>query len=280
MNLRVIRKKIKSVGNIKKITKAMQLVSAVKMKKAVQTALTANEFKNKLETAVKRVLKSSQDVSESYRSKNGDNTLIVLITTNKGLCGSLNINLLRKTQKDVVSKQKKEDISFITIGKKGGQYIASGKYNLLSDFSDGTPIDDAGAILEQILDEYSSGKYKSVLIAYNKFISSIKNEPTHEVLLPWSVDTTKKIENDVYLLEPEKEELSEELLKSYLEEVIRSAIINNVACEHSSRMIAMKNATDNATELIYELTLTRNQVRQEKITGELLDLTTAALSVN
>ncbi len=280
MNLRQVRKKIKSVSNVKKITKAMQLVSAVKMKKAQTVAIEGRPYQIKLEELFYRVLPSI-DVSMSpllnIVHKDSARELTILISSNKGLCGAFNMNLFRAILKNMNIKNS----DFITLGKKGTIFASLMGGKILADFSSTTSSSDVAAVFELLLKSYLEGTYTKVSLAYNRFISTLRNEPTIEQLLPFEI-LTKNVENldkHDYLVEPDKQKLFEQILINFLEEKIRSAIQNSEASEHSARMLAMKNATDNATDVIYSLTKTRNNLRQQKITYELLDMITAKESI-
>lgn len=280
MNVRQVRKKIKSISNVKKITRAMQLVSAVKMKRAQQLALEGRPYREELESIIVRVL-SSTEVSSPLTTVNTEGAtkeLVIFITSNKGLCGAFNINLFRL----ILKMKDMENIVFLTIGKKGTGFAASLSREIAADFSAFVPFEAVTAIFELALQSYISKKFSQVSIVYNRFISTLRSEAVKETILPVSfqdLNQDKKYEHE-YLTEPAKDILFEGLLKDYVEEKIRGAILNSEATEHSSRMIAMKNATDNANDLIYSLTLLRNKLRQQKITYELLDMITASESVS
>jgi F-type H+-transporting ATPase subunit gamma len=281
MNLRQVRKKIKSVTNVKKITKAMQLVSAVKMKKAQAVALEGRPYQTKLEELFYKVLPSVNKsavpllnvTTESKRE------LIVLISSNKGLCGAFNMNLFRLLHRNTDF----EDSDFILVGKKGAVFATMMGGTILADFSSNNPSSDVAAVFEMGVEKYLKGEYAKVHLVYNKFISTLRNEAMKEQLLPFEIKEdkeNKKDKNLEYIIEPDKNKLFEQLLINYLEEKIRGAIQNSEASEHSARMIAMKNATDNATDVIYNYTLLRNKLRQQKITYELLDMVTATISMD
>lgn len=286
MNLRQVRTKIKSFGNVKKITKAMQLVSAVKMKKAQTVAIEGRPYREGLDEIIRRVLPYS-DTSQiplmvkSQEKLTAEKDLIILITSNKGLCGGFNLNLFRLLMKEPNLKK----TEFLVIGKKGATFVSTVGSQVVADFSSATPVHEVGAIYELAEKYFMSGTYASVSLVYNKFISTSRSEAVRDQLFPIRVqdyivkqDDEKLAQYD-YLIEPNSTELLKQLINSYLEEKIRGAILNSEAAEHSSRMIAMKNATDNATELIGNLTSLRNKLRQQKITYELLDMITAAESV-
>lgn len=280
MNLRQLRKKIRSINNVKKITHAMELVSAAKMKKSQQEAIESKPYQEMLEAVIKRISfaldpKFSDLLKENFAEKK----LIILISSNKGLCGSFNYNLFSFLLKKI-SLEDLEKYEFISLGKKGSIFINQIKKSLVADFSSKKPILMVPAIIDFVLKKFLSKEYSEIFIVYNKFISAFKLEPTIEKLLP-----IKEINNQVeklaedYLIEPSPEKIIDSLLKNFIETKLNYAVISSEAGEHSARMMAMKNATENADELIYNLTLTSNKVRQEKITNELLDMITAKESV-
>ncbi len=280
MNLRQVRKKIKSITNVKKITKAMQLVSAVKMKKAQQVAVEGRPYQEGLESIIKKVV-STVDVTTSPLLKQidpaGKKELVIFITANKGLCGAFNVNLFRL----LMRKENMKQMDFITIGKKGAMFLSLTGNEVVADFSSSSPVSETSAIFQMILKNFLEERYAKVSVVYNKFISTLHSESIKEVLLPLTLqgDMQQKKRQADYLIEPSKKELLDNLLKDFVEEKIRAAILNSEASEHSARMIAMKNATDNATDVVYSLTLLRNKLRQQKITYELLDMITAKESV-
>jgi F-type H+-transporting ATPase subunit gamma len=283
MNLRQVRKKTKSVSNVKKITRSMQLVSAIKMKRAQQAAHEARPYQEHIEAIISRVMyKKNDSISPLLlHPKNNSKKLVILISANKGLCGSFNIDLLRYLMKN--SQNEKAD--YIVVGKKAASFVSKLGETILADFSSNQPQNNVSALFTMTVNSFLSGKYSHVTILYNKFISTLKTETVEQTLLPFSPSEKTK-ETDIkqpkneYLFEPGPEEIIDSLLKSYLEDKIRNCIIQSEAGEHSARMIAMKNATDNANDVIYNLTLLGNKLRQEKITSELLDMITAKESVS
>ena len=286
MNLRQVRQKIKAISNVKKITKAMQLVSAVKMKKAQQLAIEGRPYREALEKIIKQVL-PTVDVTSSpllqSTEETGTKELIIFITSNKGLCGAFNVNLFRL----LMRKDGLKNTEFLTIGKKGATFVAISGNTVVADYSSNAPLSEVSAIFDLVVNYFLDKKYSKVSIVYNRFISTLRSESVEETLLPVTMNEsmrTKEQENKRtnetdYIMEPSKDVLFENLLKNFLEEKIRGAILNSEAAEHSSRMIAMKNATDNANDVVYNLTLLRNKLRQQKITYELLDMITAKESV-
>lgn len=279
MNIRIVRQKIKSINNVKKITKAMQLVSAVKMKKAQQTALEGKVYQETLERVLAKLMtKIDTNLSPLITQPeiDSDKTLEILISSNKGLCGSFNVNLFRYLL--MQNNFKKND--FIVIGHKGAMFLNRLGVNIVADFSVQKPRSSISAIVSLAFAGFLEGKYNKVVVYYNKFISSLRTEPTVEILLPFKELKFEQIEKiDEYIVEPDPEEMIDALIRSYIEDKLRYILIQSEAGEHSARMLAMKNATDNSTDLIYNLTMLRNKLRQEKITYELLDMVTAQQSV-
>ena len=281
MNVRQVRKKTKSVGNVKKITRSMQLVSAIKMKKSQQAAIEARPYQMHLELAIKKVLTKVDTVQSPLlvsHAKNENPDLIIVLTGNKGLCGSFNIDLFRYLANNIDIKNSK----FITIGKKGAQFLSKTGGDIRADYSHTAPLNSVSAIISFALGTFLDGTYKRVFILYNSFISTLKTEQTLAQLLPYKLEFGQEIEGKEYIeyiIEPSPKEIIEKILRSFVEEKVRNAILQSEAGEHSARMIAMKNATDNANDVIYNLTLLGNKLRQEKITNELLDMITAKESV-
>lgn len=283
MNARVVTKKIKSVTNVKKITKAMQMVSAVKMRRAQQTALEGKPYQEFLRQAIERLAsgistKDSVLLNESTTSKRN---LVIVFTAQKGLCGSFNMNVMRFLIKQITLG----DTDFITIGKKGAEILSQLRGKVLADFSGLEDSDSISAVFDLALSEYTKGSYKSVSVAYNKFVNTLRSDPTYEKILPFSTENLDEQTNKLkageggYMIEPDSSEIVDALLKSYIESSLRFALFQSYAGEHSARMIAMKNATDNATDVILNLTSLKNKLRQQSITNELLDMVTATISV-
>jgi len=284
MNIRIIRKKIKSVTNVKKITKAMQLVSAIKMKKAQQVAVDGRPYQMEIENII-RAISPKIDPSLSpligfSEDKIERKNLAIVIASNKGLCGSFNFNLLRFIVKNTDFK----NTDFIIVGKKAN-LLSKFSANIMADYSSNIPLNNVSALFEFALNKYLDRTYKKIDLYHNQFVSTIQSVPAITTLLP--INFSQKIDSEQnikekeseYLIEPNPKKIIDALLRSFVEEKLRFAFIQSEAGEHSLRMMAMKNATDNATDVIYNLTMVRNKIRQEKITSELLDMVTAKESV-
>lgn len=267
---------------MKKITKTMQLVSAIKMKKAQQSAIDARPYQESLEKVIRRVMSHLDETLSPLLTLQEDASpkkqLAIVIATNKGLCGAFNFNLFRFIAKNINF----ETTDFVIVGKKASSLAKFGAH-IIANFSSTVPMNSISAVFNLALNGYLEGKYSEIYLIYNRFISTMKNEQVQDTIVPVKVefneDTVLEKERYEYLIEPEPVKIIDSLLRSFVETKIRYAITQTEAGEHSSRMIAMKNATDNANDVIYNFTLLKNKIRQEKITNELLDMVTAKESV-
>jgi len=283
-NIKLIKRRIKSAQNISQITRAMEMVAASKMKKAQLTALNSKPYAREIAQAIKEL---SQKIDRQkyplLRLGNPQGSkLIILISSNKGLCGGLNANLFRYLYHWLANEEKSE---FISIGKKGEYFLVKWHKRLIADFSEEPFIKSVPALAKIIVAGFIGGTYREVWLVYNNFINALKHEPLRKKILPIAyleevqVEAEKETGFREFLLEPSAPEVLESLLPHYLENQIRAAIFESEASEHSARMIAMKNATDAAFDLITDLTLEYNKIRQEKITYEIADIVTARLAV-
>jgi F-type H+-transporting ATPase subunit gamma len=280
-NIRLIKGRIKTAKNIAQITKAMELVAASKMKKAQQAALSGRLYAGKIFDMVmllaSRVDYAHHPLLTKPRTLTGKR-LVILISSNKGLCGGLNTNLFRFTHG--IYKDMKAD--FVTVGKKGADFVVRAKKEIIADFSTGNNFTQfVAAVTELAKEKYLSNAYDGIDLVYSDFISAIRQNPRKKTILPLSIAVSdESSQNDVaeFLVEPDASTVFDSLLPHYLENQIRDAILEAEASEHSARMVAMRNATDNANSLREELTLVYNKARQEKITYEITDLVTARLS--
>jgi len=274
-NLRDIRRRIKSVKNTAQITRAMQLVAAAKMKKAQDQALAGRDYAKELNGVL-------QDISEGFseathpllEKREGSRELVLVISTDKGLCGPLNTNLSRKLR-DSVSP----DADFVTVGRKLRIMLEKLGKEVIADFTvkDPVPFPDARAIAKLLSKQFLEGKYDKVSIAYTKFVNTLSQTPQVVQLLPVVTPTGFEDATDTneYLFEPTTEDVLGAILPLYVNFQVFQTLVESRASEHSARMVAMKAATDNAKKFIKELTLEYNKLRQGAITAELLEITTA-----
>ena len=287
-NLRQIKRRIKSAKNIAQITRAMEMVAASKMKKAQNDAIMGKPYAEKIYQAVSDLSANIDKTVHPLLSEGNENgkKLVVLITTNKGLCGGLNTSLLRTFDKWISGM---ENLEAVILGKKGQSYIVRSKAGLIADFSVDVPWRNIIPAINKICVEgFIKGTYREVYLVYNTFFTVMKQIPTIKRILPITAlektdsDTNSKKRTNFreFLIEPSINEVLENLLPHYIENQIRTAVLEAEASEHSARMIAMKNATDAALDLMDSLTLMFNRARQEKITFEIADMVTARMAVD
>lgn len=281
-NIRLIKRRIKSAANIAQITRAMEMVAASKMKKAQDTAVSGKPYAEAIYTAVKELATHIEKKHHPLLSKGNPNgkILAVVVSTNKGLCGGLNTNLFRY----IITFWGKDDVDFITIGKKSESFIVRTGRNLIADFSVQMPFTESvGALTKLLVDGFIKGSYREVYLFYNNFMSALKQIPTKKLILPITeLGETQKTETAKFaefVIEPDIATVLDSLLPFYLGNQVRAAILEAEASEHSARMIAMKNATEAALDFVDELTLVYNKARQEKITYEIADIVTARIAV-
>ena len=282
-NTRDIRRRIKSVKNTAQITKAMQMVAASKMRKAQQAALAGHPYSEVLN----RVLVSLRDlVSESAHpllvARPVKKTLVLLVTSDKGLCGALNTNVLREAATLDVGAT-----DFVASGKKGASFLARSGRNMIADFSlpDSPSFLQTKAISKFCLEKFLSGEVDRVSVLYPKFVNTLTQKPVLVPLLPISKETAAGHDHDdksagaQFLFEPDSDEVLNAVLPYYFHFTVFQMILDARASEQSARMVAMKSATDNAKGLVKDLTLEYNKARQASITTELLEITTAQMAL-
>ena len=296
-NLREIRRRIKSIKNTAQITKAMQMVAASKMRKAQQQALAATPYQDLLDSiaASLHAARSATDYTHPLMLQRPVNHhTILLITTDKGLCGALNANLIRETLK-YETENPATRFFYITIGRKGRQFLTRLGRNLIADFElkENFGFRDTKKISQYLIDSFIENKTDKVTVAYSQFINTLTQRPTLAQILPLgehsagfsTAATVKQITStrdttDQYLFEPPPETLLNSMLPYFLHYSVYQKILSARASEHSARMVAMKNATDNAKTLVKDLTLEYNKQRQAAITTELLEISTAQMVMN
>ncbi len=282
-NIRLIKRRIKSATNIAQITKAMELVAASKMKKAQAQALAGKLYAQKIYDMVMLLSSKVSSVNHPLLAKPKKMTgkrLVILISTNKGLCGGLNTTLFRFTIHEFGSHSLND---FVAVGKKAAAFLSQNGNTVIADFSAEVPFSKSvPAITAMAIEEFTRGRYDGVDLVYSEFISALKQQPRKKTILPLTIEaalTTEEKSQGEFLIEPSVSEVFDALLPHYVENQIRDAILQAEASEHSSRMIAMRNATDNAMSFMQELTLVYNKARQEKITYEISDIVTARIAV-
>lgn len=282
---RDIRRRIKSVKNTAQITKAMQMVAASKMRKAQQAALAGRPYATLMNDVLAAVTAGAGDFSHALMEQRPvKKRAVIVISTDKGLCGALNSNLLREA-----AKFDQKTTVYITAGRKASQFIARTKRELAAEFTykDAPQFPEARAICKFAQELFLSGQADQVDVVFTKFINTLSQKPEVRTLLPLGeikpLDTgaaTKPAEGNVeFIFEPGAEAVLGNLLPHYLNFQVFQFLLEAKASEHSARMVAMKSATDNAKQLVKDLTLEYNKLRQANITRELLEITSAAMAM-
>ncbi len=274
-NLRDIRRRIKSVKNTAQITRAMQLVAAAKMKKAQDQALAGREYSKQLNGVLQDISEGFSEATHALLEKrSGSRELVLIISTDKGLCGAINTILAK-----VVRKQTSADADYVTVGRKLRIMMEKLGRKVIADFSvkDPVPFADARAIATLLSKQFLDGNYDKVTVAFTRFVNTMSQQPEVVQLLPVETPTDHAdvtATND-FLFEPSPADVLSAILPLYINFRVFQALVEARASEHSARMVAMKSATDNAKKFIKELTLEYNKLRQGAITAELLEITTA-----
>ena len=294
-NLRDIRRRIKSIKNTAQITRAMQLVAASKMKKAQDQALAGRAYSSHLEALLRNLKEEALTSGHPLLAQNaGTRELYVVITTDKGLCGGLNTNLLRKLIREAPA-----DAKFITVGNKGRNALAKMKRDLVADYQVRDPVhfNEVKQVVKKAVKMFLDGEVDVVKVAFTNFVNTLVNHPEITRFLPLDPSEVGEKKDyhgmqgvpDVqgpsaesysdYLFEPGRPEVFDQLLPLYVNYLMFQMVLESRAAEHSSRMVSMKSATDNAKGIVKELTLEYNKLRQAAITNELLEISTAQMAV-
>ena len=275
-NLKEIRNRISSIGSTMQITSAMKMVSAAKLKKA-QDAITAmRPYSSKLTELLQNLSATlDSDAGGAYsKQREVSKVLLVVVTSNRGLCGGFNSSVIKETTQNIAANYQEVDVDLLTIGKKGND-ILSKSYPVIdarNDIFDNLTFDFVAEVAEKIMNLYVDGTYDKIEIIYNRFKNAATQIPQVEQFLP-----IKPVEGDTnasadYIFEPSKEKIVLELIPKSLKTQLYKAVRDSFAAEHGARMTAMHKATDNATELRDELKLTYNKARQAAITNEILEI--------
>ena len=275
-NLKEIRNRIASIGSTMQITSAMKMVSAAKLKKA-QDAITAmRPYSSKLTELLQNLSATlDSDVGGAYtKQRNLSKVLLVVVTSNRGLCGGFNSSVIKETVQNISANYQDVHVDLLTIGKKGND-ILSKTYPVIdtrNDIYDDLTFDKVAEVAEKIMHLYVGGTYDKIEIIYNRFKNAATQIPQVEQFLP-----IKPVEGDAnanadYIFEPSKEKIVLELIPKSLKTQLYKSVRDSFAAEHGARMTAMHKATDNATELRDDLKLTYNKARQAAITNEILEI--------
>ena len=299
-SLRDLRRKMKAIKSTRQVTKAMELVAASKMRRAVQNAVQLRRYASTAMSILERMAEVHPELHPYLTERPSGKILALLFTSDRGLCGSLNAQLFRAVREYIRSVGKLpefETLEFIALGRKGQQFLAREKQNIAAAFpamSNHPSFQDALPVVRLATEGFLTGTYDQVVLLFPDFVSALLQEPTVRVLLPFSPTDLKEMLASLlpkkrsaehlptthyslhtvkeYLFEPSPDELLQTILPQLTEVQVYQAILEAAASEHSARMVAMRSATDNANEILDDLTLTYNQTRQANITAELAEI--------
>lgn len=317
VNTKAITRRLKSISNTRKITKAMEMVAASKMRKAVNAALETRAYASSAWNLLVHLSRTQKNIMPLLQIRPIKKILLILITSNRGLCGSFNSNIIRKTAEQLknptnlsklrinnstIMPAKDIIVDVVGIGKKGADFAKKMQYNLLATFtnySDTPSLTDALPVSQMVISEYEAQKYDKVVIAYSDYKSALLQEAKLRQVLPISeIDLEKMIQDinevdlnveqqnsaselilDDFLFEPNKEEVLKIILPRLVESQIYQALLESSASEHSARMMAMRNANEAAGDMVRELNLNFNKARQAGITQEIAEIAGGAAAL-
>jgi len=282
-DIRVIRRRIQGIQNTAKITKAMEMVAASKMKRAQERGIAGRPYSEKIQQVIANLAalpEAGRALHPLLQRRPVAKVAIVHITPDRGLCGGLNTNLNRLTASFILEQA--VSVTLVTVGRKGLGFMRRYGRDIRAEFTqlgDRPGLLDTLPISRVIIDDYSSAIVDLVYLVYAKFISTMVQRPVLQQLLPVEPASIPAAQNVDYIYEPDPDVVLGELLPRFVEMQVYHAILESIASEQSARMVAMRNATDNANELITDLTLMYNKARQESITRELLDIVGGAAAL-
>jgi F-type H+-transporting ATPase subunit gamma len=280
---RDIVRRIDSIRNTQKITKAMQVVAATRLKRAQAAVQATRPYSEKM----LEVLQTAAERATEYKHpflvrREGKRAVMILVTTDKGLCGAINVNNIRAATR-YMNEHHTEGQRYVTIGRKGRDFLLRYRREVIAEVSGVSDRPTVAEVLPAItvaLEEYAKGNTDAVILCYSKWISTMKQEPEIRVLIPAEIPAREAGKSDGpradYIYEPDPESVLDGLLPRYVETQVFQAVLENKASEYSAKMIAMQNATDAAGDLIDALTLYANKVRQAGITTELMEIVSGA----
>ena len=282
-NIRIIRRRIRSIQNTAKITKAMEMIAASKMRRAQEQAKAGRPYAEKISQVMADLAAQPQEgvvLHPLLERRAVSRIAIVYIAADRGLCGGLNANINRRTAAFILEQT--APVILITVGRRGRDFMVRHGQKIHAEF---TQLGDRPSLLDTlpisriVIDDYSSGFVDMVYLAYTQFITTMTQRPVIRQLLPIEPAIIPRRENVEYIYEPSADFVLAELLPRFVEIEVYHAIVESIASEQSARMVAMRNATDNANEITEDLTLLYNKARQDMITKELLDITGGAAAL-
>ncbi|MDA3868359.1 MAG: F0F1 ATP synthase subunit gamma [Gammaproteobacteria bacterium] len=281
-----IRTKIKSVKNTQKITKAMEMVAASKMRKAQERMRAARPYADKINTILTHLAQAHPEYKHPYL---GERVIVkrvgyIVISSDRGLCGGLNTNMLKAAVTEMVAWDEQDvEIDICAIGKKAVGFFSRFKANVIAqatNLGDRPSMEELIGAVKVMLDAYDEGKIDRLYMVSNDFVNTMTQEPNVQQLIPVKGDADKKLEHHWdYIYEPESKPIIDGLMWRFIESQVYRAVVENIASEMSARMIAMKGATDNAGDIIKELQTVYNKARQSAITQEISEIVSGASAV-
>lgn len=280
-----IRNQIKSVKNTQKITRAMEMVAASKMRKAQDRMAASRPYSEKMRNVIAHLAHAHPEYRHSYMSDREVKRVgFIIVSTDRGLCGGLNANMFRKTLRTLREwNDKGAGIDLCTIGGKAHSFFKRLGSNIVAQTShlgDEPRVEDLIGTVKVMLDAFDDGKIDRLYVVYNKFVNTMTQDPQTLQLLPIEKDENEELEHHWdYIYEPEAKEVLTDLLTRYIESLVYQASVENAACEQAARMVAMKAASDNAGDMIDDLALAYNKARQAAITQELSEIVSGAAAV-
>jgi len=273
---RQINRRIKSIRNTSKVTKAMEMIAASKMKRAQERTLAARPYAEKIKQVLADLAAQTRVGEEGHPllvKRQVNKVAVIHITPDRGLCGGLVANVNRSAARFIIDRG--VPVTTAVIGRKGRDFMLRTGQQVRAEFinmSDKPSVADILPVARIVIDDYTAGLVDEVYVSYTSFVNTVSQKPTMVKLLPIEPAVFEAGKNNEYIYEPSSEEVIEALLPRFIEMSLYHALLEAIASEQSARMVAMRNATDNAHELIGELTLKYNKARQEMITKELLDI--------
>lgn len=273
-NIRLIQRRIRSVKNTAKITKAMEMIATSKMKRAQDRVIAGRPYSEKLREVLENLACQTIGITHPLMERREVNRIAIIhISADRGLCGGLNSNVNRRAGSFILEQTSPSVI--VSVGKRGRDFMVRNGRELRAEFTD---MSDRPSMLEVlpisqiVIDDYTKGYVDQVFLSFNRFVTTVTQKPEIVQLLPIDTIEAKQTREISYIYEPSAQEVMSQLLPRYVEMQVYHSILEAIASEQSARMVAMRNATDSANELIGDLTLMYNKARQEMITKELLDI--------
>jgi F-type H+-transporting ATPase subunit gamma len=283
---REIRTKIKTVGNTRKVTRALEMVSASKIRKAQDLMRSSRPYARAMKQVVGHIAKANSEFRHPILAERPQVRRVgyIIVSTDRGLCGGLNANLFRTLLAEMRAWQEKNvEIDIITIGSKAKTFFRRLKVNMIgsaTQIGERPKIESLVGVVKIMIDAYTAGTLDRVTLAYNQFVNTMSQRPTLDQLLPLPPSPTLTTAFDWdYLYEPDAETVLRHVIVRYLESLVYHSLLENLASEHAARMVAMKSASDNATKAIDSLTLIYNKARQAAITQEISEIVGGAAAV-